>query len=336
MSMWLQNKYINLMSNQFSVFKRKNNKLYNVRCPECGDSKKNKFKARGYFYLAKDKWNYKCHNCGYGVSVPNFMKKHNPQLYKEYTIDLLRERDTKGETMDQPKVPVVKIDKDPLKLITKISSLPHQHIAKQFISERKIPNIYHKDLFYTANFTKLVNKLIPNKLKELEEDPRIIIPLFTEKKSMFGFQGRALSSDGLRYITILLDESRPKIFGLDNVDFSKKIYVFEGPFDSMFVDNSLAVCGSDIVTTLSSIPGVIKENINIVYDNEPRSPIILKKIESAINSGYNVVIWPNNINEKDVNDMILSGMSQADIKLTLDCNVHSDLSAKLALSAYRR
>ena len=106
------------MSNQFSVFKRKNNKLYNVRCPECGDSKKNKFKARGYFYLAKDKWNYKCHNCGYGVSVPNFMKKHNPQLYKEYTIDLLRERDTKGETMDQPKVPVVKVDKDPLKLIT--------------------------------------------------------------------------------------------------------------------------------------------------------------------------------------------------------------------------
>lgn len=334
--LWLQTKYINLMSNQFSVFKRKNEKLYNIRCPECGDSQKNKFKARGYFYLTSDRWNYKCHNCGYGVSLQNFMKKFTPELYKEYLLDVVREGDTKGEIPSQHKTPKVKHDTSALKLITKISALHFAHAAKRFISDRKIPNIFHKDLFYTDNFSKLVNKVIPNKVQEQEKDPRIVIPLMDQKKNIFGFQGRLISGDGLRYITILLDESRPRIFGLHNVDFNKPVYVTEGPFDSMFIENSLAVCGSDIVSTIANTPGVIKENINIVYDNEPRSEIISKKIENAIDSGYNVVIWPSNIIEKDINDMILNGMSQADLKLILECNTHRDLSAKLALSAYRR
>ena len=336
MALWLETKYINLISNQFTVFKRKTDKLYNVRCPDCGDSQKNKLKARGYFFEKQGKWFYKCHNCGYSATLVSFMKKHTPVQYKEYLIDTLREGETKGELYSKPESPKSSLyGSKQLKLITKVSSLYHSHIAKNWIVNRMIPNKYHAQLFYTDNFTKFTNKLLPNKLKEMPKDKRIVIPLIDENNNLFGFQGRALYDSSLRYITILLDESRPKVFGLNNVDKDKKVYVFEGPFDSMFVDNSLAVCGSDIIQALSTVHNLKKNNIVIVYDNEPRSSIINSKIDTAINSDYNVVIWPQSIKQKDVNDMITSGMTEANLKLILDVNTYKGLNAKLALTAYR-
>lgn len=337
MALWLETKYINLISNQFSVFKRKTDKLYNVRCPDCGDSRKNKLKARGYFFERDAKWFYKCHNCGYSATLVSFMKKHTPQQYKEYLVDTVREGETKGELYAKPQIPKSSLyGTKQLKLVTKVSSLYHSHLAKNWIVDRKIPNKYHAQLFYTDNFTKFTNTLIPDKLAYIKNDKRIIIPLIDERNNLFGMQGRALYESKLRYITILLDESRPKVFGLNNVDKSKKVYVFEGPFDSMFVDNSLAVCGSDIIQALSGVKNLIKENIVIVYDNEPRSSIINKKIDTAIDSGYNVVIWPQNVKQKDVNDMITHGMTEANLKLMLDVNTYKGLNAKLALTAYRK
>jgi hypothetical protein len=338
MSAWLESKYINLMSNQFSVFKRKSDKLYNVRCPDCGDSTKNKFKARGYFYLREGKWFYKCHNCGYGTNLSNFMKKHAPLLYKEFMFELLSEGETKGEVLSEPESKNTPITTGlwPLKKLSKISSLLHSHSAKIFIKDRMIPNPYHASLFYTSDFTNFVNDLIPEKLKEGKRDPRVIIPFIDKKKNLYGFQGRSISKDSIRYITILLDESKPKIYGLDKVDYSKPVYVFEGPFDSMFIPNSIAVCGSDIIQALSQVPELNKDNTIIVYDNEPRSETITKKIDASIGLGYRVCVWPSFIAEKDINDMIMSGMQAADLKLIIDNNSKKDLEAKLALSAYRR
>lgn len=338
MSAWLESKYINLLSNQFSVFKRKSDTLYNVRCPECGDSSKNKFKARGYFYQREGKWFYKCHNCGYGVSFGNFLKKFNPELYKEFAFESISERESKGETIDQPKetyTPEI-TGLWALKKLTKISSLLHSHSAKKFIVGRKIPNFYHSQLFYTKNFTEYVNTLLPEKMKVLESDPRVIIPFIDKKKNLVGFQGRSISPDSIRYITILLDESKPKVFGINLVNFDKTTYVFEGPFDSMFIPNSLAVCGSDIIQALNQVEGVIKDKVIIVYDNEPRSEIITSKIKKAIDAGFKVCIWPSGVKEKDVNDMIVNGKTEADIKMIIDNNTYEGISASLALTAYRR
>ena len=84
-------KYINLISSRLSKFKRVKPNLYNFRCPICGDSQKNKNKARGYFYQVKNNTNYKCHNCGVNISFNNFLKKIDPTTQKQYAFEKFKE-----------------------------------------------------------------------------------------------------------------------------------------------------------------------------------------------------------------------------------------------------
>ena len=75
--------YINLISHQLEKFSKKKNDLYNFRCPYCGDSRKNKNLCRGFFYSVKSNMFFKCHNCGMGRTLANFLKDYNINLYNE-------------------------------------------------------------------------------------------------------------------------------------------------------------------------------------------------------------------------------------------------------------
>lgn len=336
---WVDQKYIGLMSNQFDMFKRKTETLYNLRCPECGDSRKNKFKARGYFYKRDDGWFFKCHNCSYSVSLRTFLKKHSPNLYREYSLETLQDKQANTDILFEKPEPVVEEIRGqwPLKRLKKISQLQWNHPAKRYIDSRKIPSNVQYKIFYTEDFVEWVNSMIPEKLAVKEKkDKRIIIPLIDESKNLFGFQGRSLDPNAeIRYITIIVNESQPKIYGLDEVDFKKHIYVTEGPFDAMFLPNSIAVCGSDISSQLNKLPRLDKSMVTVVFDNERRNPQIIKSIDNCIKSGYNVCLWPNHIQEKDINDMVVNGMNNADLKLTIDANTHKGLSALMALSVFK-
>ncbi len=131
----------------------------------------------------------------------------------------------------------------------------------------------------------------------------------------------------------MLDESKPKVFGLDGIDFGKKIYAVEGPLDSCFVKNSIAMAGSDISFVTKNYKYF---PITMVYDNEPRSIEIVKKIKKAIGNQQQVVIWPENIKYKDINDMILGGMSEADVQLIIEQNTYRGLKADMALVNWRK
>jgi hypothetical protein len=101
----------------------------------------------------------------------------------------------------------------------------------------------------------------------------------------------------------------------------------------MFIPNSIATAGGDLVAAINTFP---KENMVIVYDNESRSKETKKKIDKSIFQGYNVVIWPDNLDKKDINDMVLAGMSPEFIKHIIDKNTYKDLAAKLALSKWSK
>ena len=103
----------------------------------------------------------------------------------------------------------------------------------------------------------------------------------------------------------------------------------EGPIDSLFVDNSIAMAGSDADVSF------IKDPV-IVYDNEPRSTEINKKISKTIAMNLPVVIWPAHIEEKDINDMVLSGVKREDIMQILKANTYQGLKANLAHSIWRK
>jgi hypothetical protein len=343
--MWLENKYISLVSVYLQQFKKRNDG-YNFRCPYCGDSKTSKTKARGWFYNKKGTWLFHCFNCETKKTFVSFLKDNNPLLYKEYRMESISQEKTPEQTQYEEFVNKLKpkafIVNTPLKSLKKVSQLSPDNGIKKYIVDRHIPNQYHAKLFACPKFMHFVNDIIPDKFSSASlkyDETRLLIPFLDSKNRLHAFQGRSLRSDTkIKYITIVLDETIPTIYGLDVLNPNNKTYVFEGPFDSMFIPNSIATAGGDLVSSISSLNSFNKTKLDyvIVYDNEPRSEQTKNKIDKAIMNGYSVCIWPNNLHHKDINDMILAGMSKEFIKYIIDQNTYKDLAAKLALQKWSK
>ena len=325
--LYLDTKYISLVSYKLQKFK-KTNTTYNFRCPYCGDSKKNLNRARGYFFQKKGSYIYKCHNCGIGRTVANFLKDNDPDLYAQYTLEAYKE----GVSGKGTRIPVHKFNFEPpvfesadiFSTLEKVSDLNKTHVSYQFLHNRKLPP---EKFYYCPNFKEWTNthKQVFEDIKY--DEPRIIIPL-RDKSGIFGYQGRSLSKDSkLRYITVILDDTKTKLYGLDTVDESKIIYVTEGPFDSHFLVNAIAMCGSDV--DFSSF----NNKYVFIYDNEPRNREICSKIEKTIKKGYSVVIFPQEIKEKDLNDMVLSGHN---VQSLVESNTYQGLKANLKFTNWKK
>jgi hypothetical protein len=338
---WLVNKYISIISVKLDKYKRKGPNLFNFRCPICGDSETHQNKARAYIYEKQGKTLFHCHNCNATMSAPNFIKMVDNTIYNEYVMEKLKDSKSPEQLdyeafVEKMKKPVF-LKSGPLKGLKKVSQLSPDHMVKKLVDSRKIPTPYHAKLFSCPNFKQFTNNIVPGKFdeKSLERDEtRLLIPFFNKEKRLHAYQGRALGQSKVKYITIVLDDSVPKVYGLDNVDFTKRSYVFEGPIDSMFVPNSIATAGGDLVSAIGTLN--LQQSAVIVYDNEPRSKDTIKKLDKAIFQGYNVVIWPENMEHKDINDMVLAGMSSDFITHILKTNTYRDLTAKLALTKWSK
>lgn len=341
--LWLDQKYASLAGAGLEQFKIVKNKPFiaKFRCPICGDSQTNKFKTRGHFYEHSGRINYKCFNCSYSTSLSKFIKTTNPVLYSEYRLESLKEQ---GQPEEEQFVPAIekfssrRIDHfDPFKELKKISQLKPEHPAKKYILERKIPSNTHFRIYYSPTYYHWVNTVLPDKFNDKAlalDEPRIVFPFADSKGYIFGFTGRAVNKQStLRYSTIILDESKEKVFGLDTIDKTKKVYVVEGPIDSLFLTNCIAMAGSDINLNLIAD----RDKLVIIYDNEPRNKEIVKKISKSIDNGYSVCIWPDWIEQKDINDMVLKqDLDGASIQSIIDQNTFNGLAAKMRLQQWSR
>jgi transcription elongation factor Elf1 len=315
-------KYINLISSRFQKFKRVKNNLYNFRCPICGDSQKNKNKARGYLYQVKNNTNYKCHNCGINISFNNFLKQIDSTIYKQYTFEKFKEGNTgKNFTVEEPAFHFETPKFKPKLNLPKASENPD---ANDYLIKRKLnPHNY----YYAEKFKSWANSF-KNVFDDIGKDePRIIIPLFYQN-TLVGFQGRALGFSKIKYITVMLNDDAPKIYGLDEIEKDKTVYITEGPFDSTFVPNSIALCGADGDVSKWGISDAVW-----IYDNEPRNREILSRISRVIEMGQKVVIWPSIIEQKDINDMVLSGLN---VQSVIELNTYSGLEAKLKFTTWKK
>jgi transcription elongation factor Elf1 len=320
---FIDSKYIGLVSSRLQKFKKVKVNLYNFRCPLCGDSKKNKNRARGYFYSTKNNTNFKCHNCGVSFSFNNFLKSFDSVLHREYIFEKFKEGHTgKGFVVDTPKFDFNKpIFRNKIDL-PKASDVPE---AKKYLEDRKVD----PDQFYFAKeFKKWVNtnKKVFDDISK--DEKRIVIPMYDFDKNLIGYQGRSLEASPNKYITVMLIENAPKIYGLDKVNLSKTIYVVEGPFDSTFIDNSVAMCGSDIDLSEFNWKDYV-----YVYDNEPRNLEIVNRISKVIGQGYKVVIWPSYIKDKDINNMVLSDLNVQEV---LEASTYQGLEAKLKFTHWKK
>ena len=332
MSSYIDLKFINDLSGRLSQFKKKTDYLFNFRCPHCGDSQKSKTKARAYLYRVKNDMFFKCHNCGQGQNLANFIKFVDPKLYEQYLLERYKK--------SAPATPKPKFDFKPTKFtnqtpiddLKSIKDLPEDHPARLYCVNRKIPEKYFDKLFLSDKFMTLVNEVKPNTYKITKDHPRLIIPFYDTTGKVFAFQGRAFGKEQPKYLTIKLDENKQKVYGLDKVNFQQPIYITEGPIDSLFIDNCLAAGGADLFLK-NKIPN---ENITYIFDNEPRNKEIVKRMYKVIEQDFNVVIWPEDLQLKDVNDMIMSGLTKLELQDIISNNTYSKLSALTKLNYWKK
>ena len=340
-------KYAGILSTRLDRFSIKSYSPYraNMRCPICGDSQKSKIKARGWILEKENNAIYYCHNCGASHGMRNFLRTVDNSLYNEYIIDTALEKGEKRKIFEKKEEPVKPLDKlqmkapnfrkkgSPLLKIKKISQLDFSHKGKIYVQNRQIPASKQYKLYYAPKFNEWVNSIIPEKLPVRENDrARLIMPFIDKQGNLFGFNARSFRDDELRYITIMIDENMPKVFGLDDVDFTKTYYVAEGPIDSLFLSNAVAMAGAD--GNASGLENT--ENAVFIFDNEPRNKEIVARMEKCLDKGYKVCIWPKNVLQKDINDVILSGVTQASLELIIDNNTFSGLEGKLQLTYWRK
>lgn len=339
--LYIDAKYANILGTRLRNFKQKNDYLWNYSCPVCGDSSSNKLKARGYIYRMKSDLFVKCHNCGYGTNLGNLIKYVDSHLYDEYVLEryksgAVRYNDHKEVDRFVPETKsVVLLEDSILSSLKRIDTLNETHPAVKFVQKRKIPRDKWHLLYFTPKFKKYTNSIIKEKFEEpIENDsPRMIIPFFTNQGKVFAFQGRSYGKEQPKYYTIKVDDTEEKIYGLERINYAKRIFVVEGPIDSLFLPNAVAVSGASFDTPTVR---AILSNATLVIDNEPRNKEILKQYEKCIESGYSVCIFPDHIQEKDINDMILSGMTTEEIVDMINKNTYSGIEATLKFSQWKK
>lgn len=340
MMLYIDVKYANMIGPRLRNFKKKGEYLWNYSCPVCGDSKTNKTKARGYIYKVKTGLFVKCHNCAYSTNIGNFIKYVDPTMYEEYVLENYKESGLPRSQHKDVAVAIPETIRAPeltdevLSSLKRVDELPPGHPVLNYVMNRQIPRKFHHLLYLTPKFKKYVNSLIPNKFKSLENDhPRLIIPYFNEHGKCFAFQGRAFGNEEPKYFTIKLDDNEEKIFGMDRLNYAKRVYIVEGPIDSLFIPNCVAVSGSSFDT-----PAVqrLKSNCTVVYDNEPRSKELTKLISKTIDQGFAVCLWPDTVREKDVNDMIKAGLTSEEILDIIQKNTYSGMEAQLKFTEWRK
>ena len=318
----IDSKYINLVSSRLQKFKRVKADLYNFRCPICGDSQKNKSKTRGYLYAIKANVNYKCHNCGASMSLNNFIKNIDPVIAKQYAFEKFKDGHTGRNFVTEE--PIFKFEAPKFKQKLDLPKASDNAIAKLYLEKRKL----NPTKFYYADKFKAWSNTLKETFDSVEYDePRIIIPLFY-KDNLVGFQGRSLGPNKVKYITVMISDSAPKIYGLDEIETNSSVYITEGPFDSTFIKNSVAMCGADADVRKWGISDPVW-----IYDNEPRNVEIVKRISNTISKGDKIVIWPSNIVEKDINDMVMSGHNVQEL---VESNIYNGLEANLKFNTWKR
>lgn len=337
--LYIDLKYLKLISNRLPLFKQKSDHVYTCRCVICGDSKKKVTKTRGHFYVIKNSLLYKCFNCDVSMQFGSFLKDQDRLLYDQYVLERysaglpFNKPHQNAESVFKTVAPVFEKKEENLldKILDRLDTLPEDHEAILFCNKRKIPQSSFKRLYFVDDIRKIEQLSDKYKDKLKTSEPRLVIPFIDSDGKLLGVTCRGLRNEELRYITIKVNETKPFVFGLDHVDKNKAVFAVEGPLDSLFVKNSIAVGG----TTFSKLNdlGISRDKLIVVFDNQPRNKDVVKLVNKAIENDLKVVIWPQNLAEKDINDMVLSGKN---IDKLLKDNVFSGLEAKINFVAWKR
>lgn len=337
--LWIDHKYVGLVSNRLSKFKRKSDKLYNFRCAFCGDSQKDKNKTRGYLYVRKDRISYKCHNCNLSTSLYKLLNHLDPSLGNAYKLEQFS--NTNSVFVQKPSSPSLldikkKIEPPESNILIDLGLipahlLPEDHRIVNYLQSRKIPRSRWIDLYYARDM-RVLEKLNKSYENRLVSEERMVIPFRDMSGNITGATGRAMGNNKLRYVTVRVTDDA-MIYGLNLLDLSRTIYVTEGPIDSMFVDNAIAAGGSDFKRVVTQFG---RNSTILIFDNQPRNKELVNIMNQMITQDYKLVIWPTDWKYKDINEAIIDGVTSSMLMQTLHTNSHQGLTLKLAMREWNK
>ena len=354
MSVYIDRKYLLLSSSRLERFAQKKDDLFNFRCPFCGDSKKNKLKARGYVFRKNNDYYYTCHNCHTSTTFSKFLKHIDGESHRQYVVERYTAGDNSHSNYQKPNFDLkgpkpgqvfsekvdalheqsnINIKSIKAEGLYCLSNLPEEHPARVYIKNRNIPEKFLSEIYYTNKYKEFLDNCFPHHGNEnVPNDERIVLFYTNEKGDITNVSGRALGQNRIRYCTVKVGEEK-KLFGMHRMRLDSRVYVVEGQFDSFFIPNCVASGDSNLGGVVDHLA---TDNITLVYDNEPRNPEIVKQVERSINKGYSVCLFPDSIPGKDINEMIALGISAEEIKIIIDDNTFSGLTAKLKFIEWRK
>ena len=159
MSSYIDLKFISEISARLGLFKKKSDYLYNFRCPHCGDSQKSKLKSRGYMYRKKNDMFFKCHNCGIGQNLTNFLKFIDPKVHDRYILERYK---NSAPATKEPEFKFdfkPKLENDYINELTSIADLKDDHPVKKYIKDRCIPEKHFDKLYLCNKFYEWAHKI---------------------------------------------------------------------------------------------------------------------------------------------------------------------------------
>lgn len=336
MAIWIDNEFAYRALAHLPKFRQINNSSIfklNFRCPVCGDSQTDMNKARGWYYGNGDHGAIHCYNCGNHQKLSSYLNEYEPDLYREYILEQRKEKGNRPEPVKEPPKPEAKIIKA-LPTCVRLDKIPHEHPIIKYVQNRKIPEHQWGRLWFTNEWPALCNKIKAGTYKKELSEPRLVIPIFNKDGKAEAFQGRALRKDApQKYITIKAYENATKIYGVERVDESKPVIVLEGPLDSLFLDNAIAITGGQL--DLDLVP--FKEQRIWVMDAESRHPDTIKRMTRLIEAGEKVLFWDLwKVSGKDINEFIQNGSTPEQVQEYILSNFEQGLKAKLRLQRYSK
>lgn len=308
--LWIDLKYANLVGSELEHFRLISNHPYiaNYRCFVCGDSSKKKRRSRGYLLEKDNKIISYCHNCGAHFSLGNFLKEKSPRLFGEYRLECLRERGQRhAPVKPAPVFKETKFKPRPLDLGPTLNDCTDGGVL-EYARKRRIPEKFYSSLHSNVSIQNITKQIEKYQSLSLDPEPVLVIPFYNEEREYSHICCRAIDKEAaFRYYVFEVNSILPSLWGLEYVNWSQPVFVFEGPIDAMCVPNSLAIGGSIGVNSLSYIKARINsmKDVCFVYDNEMfKNKQILKQVKSRIEQGFSVVIYDKQFDGKDANEVI--------------------------------
>ena len=306
-----------------------------------------KAKKRANFFVKENSLIMHCYHCGVSAGFDNFLKGKNPALYKDYLMALYSgQRKPKPSTKSADHLAALQAEIKPIVVPTKpltddlifVSTLPETHPIRRYTASRCIPDEYLSRIAFVRNFHQYFSDhdlkqdaARKARYKDLKPTPRLVIPYYDQDDKVYMVTCRAFGAELPKYVYVY-DEARrdtPAIYGLWRTDTTKDFFVTEGQFDSMFIDNCVAVGGSNFAKNPWLLDRI--DQAIIIPDADWKTNKHVKKsLEAAVRSGFRIAPLPAGAG-KDANDIIKSGQMTAE---ALNKYLASNVMHGLRASAY--